>query len=115
MAAMVTTLVRQSSNANSTTYILPVHTALKPALVLQKRTIPTGKKVIAEDHIRVLVATTDAEENILESKVDMAISVRRNIHSDDADIAQALTYLKDIVQSDEFEDRVVAMQLDLKA
>jgi hypothetical protein len=115
MAALATTLQEQSSNGASTTYLLPVHTALVPALVIQKRVVPSGKKIVAEDTVKVVIATSDAEGSVLESKVDMGVYVRRPINGQSTDVAAALAYLRDIVQSDEFEDRVVAKQLNIKA
>lgn len=102
MTALVATLLEFSDGPNTRTYVTANHTALKPQVVIQKRKVPTGNQVVAEDSISVFYATTDTAGTILPQKVGMSVTIRRPISGDADDVAAALALLRDIVQSDEF-------------
>lgn len=102
MAAMTTVLTVFSQG----TYTTSGHTVQKPKLVLQKRRVPTGNQVVAEDVITVLHGAEDSNGVILDSKVAFSASVRRHKDAIAADVAAALVIFRDIVAGDEFGNTV---------
>jgi hypothetical protein len=114
MAAFATTIQRQSSAGLATTYLLPNHTALKPELLIQKRTLAVGKRTVAEDQLRVVKATEDVDGVTLVDKIDIGVTIRRPIAGDSTDVDTAVAYFRDFVASDEFTARIVAKQLDIQ-
>lgn len=113
MAAMTITLTEFSDKENSRTYTLTSHTAVKPALVIQKRRVPSGNATMARDTISIIRGTVDADGAALPQKSSMSVSVDRPIDGADADVTSNLADLRDIVASDEFA-AVVSGQLYLK-
>lgn len=106
MAAMTTALTEFSDNGNSRTYTYTGHTASSPKLVLQKRRVPAGNQVVAEDTISVLAATTDADSNILQQRIMFTATIRRPIDGQTSDVTAALAIFRDIVAGDEFANTV---------
>lgn len=106
MAAMTTALTEFSDSGNSRTYTTSGHSVQKPALVMQKRKVPTGSQTVAEDTIEVLHGTVDAEGIALPTRVSMKVTVRRPIDGAQADVDAALAILRDIVAGDEFSNTV---------
>jgi len=114
MTALVTGLTEFSDLGNTRTYVVTsVHTALRPRLVIQRRKVPSGNQVVAEDSISVLYATLDSEGAVLPQKVTMSVNIRRPITGLAQDVTDALVVLRDIVQSTEFTS-VVNGQVHLK-
>jgi hypothetical protein len=106
MAAMTTALTPFSEQGNNRTYTYTGHTVQDPRLVLQKRTVPTGNKVVAEDVITVLSGTEDADSVPLPERVTFAVTVRRPVTGASADVTAALAVFRDIVAGDEFANTV---------
>jgi hypothetical protein len=106
MAAMSTSLTEFSDNGNSRTYSLPLHTVLKPQLVLEKRKVPSGSQTVAEDTITVLTATEDSAGVKLAQRVSFTVTIRRPINGLQTDIDAALVIFRDIIAGDEFTNTV---------
>jgi hypothetical protein len=106
MAAMSTVLTEFADSGNSRTYTQAAHTVEKPLLVLQKRKVPSGASVVAEDTITVLSATEDSDGAILAPRVTFAAIIRRPITGDAADVTSMLAVFRDIVAGDEFANSV---------
>lgn len=104
MAAMTTTLTEFSDKENSRTYVVDgaSHTASKPRMILQQRKVPGANQSIIEDEVSVLYGTTDADSNILDSRVLISAKVRRPKEGDAADMTAALAVFRDVVAGDEF-------------
>jgi hypothetical protein len=112
MAAMSTALTEFSDKENSRTYALAGHSALRPNLVIQKRSLPAGSNGVAESVIQVLYGTVDADDKPLSSKVLFEVKVRYpvNIGSSETDITDALAVFRDIVAGDEFANTVTTQE-----
>lgn len=106
MAAMTTVLTEFSDNGNSRTYTLPTHTAVKPALCIQKRKIPSGNQTILEDTVSVVIGTVDANSVPLPQRASMTVTLRRPIDGASADVQTAYSTLADIIFGDEFANTV---------
>lgn len=106
MAVMTTALTEFSDNGNSRTYTLAGHTALQPQLVIQKRRVPSGNQVVAEDVITVLKGTVDSAGEPISQKVSFEVKVRRPINGLQADVDALLAIFRDIVAGDEFSNSV---------
>lgn len=104
MAAMTTALTEFSDNGNSRTYTYGSHSVGKPSMVLQRRKVPSGAQVVAEDVISVLQGAEDADGVALAPRVMFTITLRRPINGIAADRATALATLRDIVAGDEFSN-----------
>lgn len=110
MAAMSTALTEFSDKENSRTFFYTGHTVMKPKLVLQRRKVPTGKEVIAEDVITVLNGTEDAAGDYLEPRVTFSATLRRPKDGIASDVTAALAVFRDIVAGDEFTAMVTTQQ-----
>jgi hypothetical protein len=106
MAAMTTALTEFSDNGNQRTSTVSGHTAAKPRLVIQKRTIPSSSTSSVSYEASVIYATEDSDGNILPGKVAFTASVRYPIQGDSTDLSAALVIFRDIVAGDEFEASV---------
>jgi hypothetical protein len=108
MAAMTTVLTEFSDKDNSRTYTISGHSATRPRLVIQKRTIPGSSTGVAETIIQVLRGTVDSDGAPINAKVLFEAKVRYpiNIGSTETDIASALATFRDIVAGDEFASTV---------
>jgi hypothetical protein len=106
MAAMSTVLTEFADNGNSRTYTQAGHTVEEPELVLQKRKVPTGSAVIAEDVVTTLSHTEDSEGVTLPQRVSISTIIRRPINGDAADVAAQLVIHRDIIAGDEFTNTV---------
>jgi len=106
MAAMTTALTEFSDNGDSRTYTYTGHTAAEPRLVIQRRQVASGSKVVAQDTIEVLSSTEDASGNLLSERVDFKVIVRRPITGIAADVTAALAVFRDIIAGDEFTNTV---------
>lgn len=106
MAAMTTALTEFADQGNSRNYTYGSHTVGKPSMVLQRRSVPSGNQVVAEDQISVLQGTVDGDGNNLPQRVMMTVTVRRPITGAAADVTTALTTLRDIVAGDEFANTI---------
>jgi len=103
---MATALKEFSDKDNSRDYTLATHTAVKPALVLQKRKVASGKQVMIEDTITVLQSTEDANGESLAERVSISVTVRRPKTGVTADVSSTLVTFRDIIAGDEFGNTV---------
>lgn len=110
MAGMSTALVKFADNGNSRTSTAPGHTVLKPKLVIERRIVAEGKKTLAENHIKVIYATVDAEGLPLREKIAFESIVKTPVAGLAADVTAALGVFRDIVASDEFGAMVTTQQ-----
>lgn len=106
MGAMSTVLTEFSDNGNSRTYTYTGHTVGDPRLVLQKRRVPSGNQVIAEDVITVLSGQVDGNGDPLPERVSFSATVRRPISGDSSVVSAALAVFRDIIAGDEFANTV---------
>lgn len=106
MGALALVLTVGAINGSTITYKLPVNTAMKPAVLVQSTSPATGKKRTSTDSIRLSIASVDAAGNVLAERDSVELTVKRAAYSTGANQATLLTYLKDIVQSTEFETNV---------
>lgn len=106
MAAMTTALTEFADNGNSRTYTRTGHTATKPKLVLQRRTIASGQTSVIEDQVSVLSGTEDVDGVPLAPRVLFTATVRRPINGIAADVTAALAVFRDIIAGDEFGNTV---------
>lgn len=102
MAVMTTALTEFADNGNSRVYALDGHNALRPKLVLQKRMSPVGNQVIAQDTITVVMATEDADGNVLNPRVSIQCVVRRPLNGSSSDVDAVMAIFRDLVASDNF-------------
>lgn len=107
MAGMTTALTEYADNGNSRTYIYTGHSVSDPRLVLQKRKIPSGSGVVAEDVVTVLSGTEGASGAPHQSRVSFSATIRRPIDGVAADVTAALAVFRDIVASDQFASTIV--------
>ena len=108
MAGMTTTLTKFAQNGDSITYTCPGHTASDPRLVLQKRRVPTGNKVMAESTVTVLYGTQDIAGANIAQRVGFSANAAYPITGVAADVTAALATFRDIVNSDEFAAMVTS-------
>jgi hypothetical protein len=106
MAAMSTALTEFRDNGDSRQYTYSGHTAGDPRMVLQRRRVAQGNQVIAEDQVTVLSGTENADSEPLPERVTFAVTVRRPITGDAADVTAALAVFRDVVAGDEFGNTV---------
>jgi hypothetical protein len=107
MASLSATLTEFSDNGNNRTYTSSGHTATKPKLVIEKRTVPVGSQIMSEFSVMVVQGVNDSEGGVALQKVSMEAKVRYPIVDTDATdlatvIAAALVLFRDLVASDEF-------------
>lgn len=107
MASLSATLVEFSDNGNSRTYTASGHTAVKPKLVVEKRTVPVGNQIMSEFSGTIVFGVLDSEGGVAPQKVSMEAKVRYpTIGVDTSDLATvnaaALVLFRDFVASDEF-------------
>lgn len=102
MAAMTTALTEFSDKENERTYIYTGHTVQKPKMVLQRRKVPVGNQIIAEDTVTVLSGCEDADGVVLGSRVLFTMTCRRPSTAIAADVSAALVVARDIFASDEW-------------
>lgn len=103
MPDMSTILEEFADNGNSRTYTEPTHSVVSPFLVIQKRKVPVGEQIMAEDSVSVVKATQDAESVILPQRVSLLVVVRRPITGITADVTSARNLFQEIVASGNFE------------
>lgn len=108
MAAMTTTLKEFANNGNSRTFSLPGHTIAQPKVLIQKRKVPTSVDGVAEDSVKIVLATTDSAGVILSSKISGEVIIRRPVKGDAADVTDMKAFLLDLINSDEFSAVVTA-------
>lgn len=106
MAAMTTALTEFSDNGNSRTYTYTGHTASEPRLVIQRRRVPTGQTSVLEDTVSVISSTEDAAGELLASKVNFSVTIRRPVNGISADVTAALAIFRDVIAGDEFTNTV---------
>lgn len=107
MASLSATLTEFADNGNSRTYTAASHTASKPKLVVQKRTVPTGNQTMSEFSGMVVFGVDDPDGGVAPQKVSMEAKVRYPVLGVDSgdlatQIAAALVLFRDFVASDEF-------------
>lgn len=107
MASLSATLTEFADNGNSRTYTAAGHTASKPKLVVEKRTVPTGNQTMSEFSGMVVFGVNDSEGGVAPQKVSMEIKARYPVLAIDSSdlatqIAAALVLIRDFVASDEF-------------
>lgn len=101
MAVMTTVLKEYSNGVNSRTYSLPNHSVTEPEILIQRRRVPVGNQVVASTELQFLVATKDAEGNVLPDKAGIDIKIREPIKGTHADLTALLTIARDVFASDE--------------
>lgn len=101
MGALATTLKDFTDNGDSRTFALATHTAAQPRLVIQKRKVPTGNRVVAEISASVIYGTEDDDGAVLAEKIGFTMSGRYPIDGQSTDIDAAWAVFQDVVQSDE--------------
>lgn len=107
MASLSATLTEFADNGNSRTYTASGHTASKPKLVVEKRTVPAGNQVMSEFSGTIVFGVNDSEGGVAPQKVSMEAKVRYPVLGIDSSdlatqIAAALVLFRDFVASDEF-------------
>jgi hypothetical protein len=104
MAAMATVVKLQTRTGGNSTYVIDtVHTASKPALILQKiKAFLTGQHSVLEDTVNVVYATEDSNGDLLPSNISFSTTIRRPIDGISADLTAALATFRDVTGSDEF-------------
>lgn len=107
MASLSATLTEFADSGNSRTYTAASHTASKPKLVVQKRTVPTGNQTMTEFSGTVVFGVNDSDGGVAPQKVSMEAKVRYPVVAVDSSdlatqIAAALVLFRDFVASDEF-------------
>lgn len=110
MAAMTTVLTEFSNNGNSRTSTLSTHTVLKPCLVIEKRKVPASNVAVGEYSFKVILATNDADGNVLASKVVFEAIVRQPVNGQAAEVTSALATFRDIIAGDEFGNSVTTQE-----
>lgn len=104
MALMTTVLEEFADNGNSRTFALPLHTAAKPALVIQKRKVPTGNQKMIETTITLVSGTEDASAVPMDERITTTISTRKPIGCAQADVDAQMAIGREIHASDNFTD-----------
>jgi len=110
MAAQITALTEFSDNGNSRVYTLTNHTVSQPQLVLQKRKVPSGNKVVVQDEIVVSIATADVNGVVLPQRIAFTVTVTRPLGHDAGDVESALAVFRDIIAGDEFGNTVLTQE-----
>jgi len=110
MAAQLTALTEFSDNGNSRVFTLANHSVSKPQLVIQKRKVPSGNKVVVQDDITVSFATADVTGVVLPQRVAFNVTVTRPLGHDTADVSSALAVIRDIIAGDEFGNTVLTQE-----
>lgn len=114
MAALATTLVHFASQGDNITYTYTGHTVGDPRLVLQKRRVPTGNRVMAETTVTVVSGTQDSTGANIPNRVSFSANIAYPVTGVYADVTAALAIFRDVVASDEFT-AMVASQNPIKA
>lgn len=102
MASFTTAIVQFSDKENSRTYSITGHTVAAPKLLIQKRKVPATAQATSESTLNVVYGTTDAEGNVLQSKVNLGAMVRYPANGQSSDVTAALAVFRDFIASDEF-------------
>ena len=102
MAGFTTTMSEFSTSDNSRTFAVSGHTAALPKLVVQKRRVPTGEQVMAEDTVTIVYGAAISEGVILTQKSSISIVVRRPISADSTYLTGAYVVAADLITSDQF-------------
>jgi hypothetical protein len=108
MASFATVVSEFSDKENARTYAITGHTVAAPKLLIQKRKVPATASAVSESTLNVVYGTTDAEGNVLQSKVNIGASVRYPANGQSADVTAALAVFRDFVASDEFTAMVTS-------
>jgi len=108
VAAMTTVLTRIPTTGSSTMYYAPGHTILKPNLVQQSRRMPNARQSIATDAVSMLFGAADANSDILDERVRIAVNVVRPKKAITADVNAARDLFTEFVASDEFAAMVLS-------
>lgn len=106
MASFATAINEFSDKENSRTYAITGHTVAAPKLLIQKRKVPAMASGVSESTLNVVYGTTDAEGNVLQSKVNFGASVRYPANGKSSDVTAALAVFRDFVASDQFSAMV---------
>lgn len=106
MSALALVLTVGAINGSTITYKLPVNTAMKPAVLVQSTSPAVGKKRVSSDAIRLSIASVDAAGNVLAERDSVELVIKRAAYSTGANQPVLLSYLRDIIQSNEFETNV---------
>lgn len=114
MAAMSTALTHFASQGDSITYTYTGHTVSDPRIVLQKRRVPSGNKVVQETEITVLSGTQDSTGANIPQRVTFSAKVVYPSTGVYADVTAALAVFRDLVACDEFTT-LCATQNPIKA
>lgn len=103
MTAMVTATSRISVMGSTfTSAVDSVHTANKPAIIIQSSKVPDSSNANVESTTKVVYGTVDAEGLVVPSKVLFQATSRRPKQGVDADWNAALALFREYVASDEF-------------
>lgn len=103
MTAMTTPIFRKPT-ATGEIYGLPTwDTAQRAAIVIVKRKPPTGKGIMSETSVSILMAPVDANDLPMAEKNAITLSVRYPITGDAGSLTITKNVLKDFVSSDAFD------------
>lgn len=107
MASLSATLTEFSDNGNSRTYTAAGHTASKPKLVIERRTVPAGNQTMSEFAGIVSFGVDDSDGGVAPQRVSMEAKVRYPVLGVDSSdlatqLAAVLVLFRDFVASDEF-------------
>lgn len=113
MASLAATLTEFADNGNSRTYTAAGHTASKPKLVIEKRTVPVGNQTMSEFSGTVVFGVNDPDGGVALQKVSMEAKVRYPVSGVDSSdlatqLAAVLVLFRDFVASDEFGTSVTS-------
>lgn len=110
MTAMTTVLTEFSSERNSRTSTLTGHTAVKPKLVIEKRDVPEGNKIMCVQSFKVIFATEDVNGVVLSEKIAIEGSARYPKTGSVADVEAALVFAADIFIGDEWKNSITTQE-----
>jgi len=106
MAVMTTALTEMINNGTSRTYRTAAHTVAAPRLVIQKVKFPPTPTGVAEDSIRIVFGTVDAQGAPNTSKISMEVTIRRPADANADHVSAAKALLRDFVASDQLDNVV---------
>lgn len=104
MAAMATATTRIAVTGSTfTSAVNSVHTASKPALLIQSSKVPDASNANVETTTKVVYGTVDADGFVVPSKVVFQVMTKDPKQGADADWTAALALFREYVASDDFE------------
>jgi len=109
MPTLATDLIEGFSSGNTKRYqIEAIHTAAAPQTVTQHVRVGTSSSNTVGTDLVVALTTSDAATSVqMSQKIVGSVEVRFPANCVQADVSAAISYLRDIVASDEFESAVL--------